>query len=103
VKYKPVSDVFKKTPEKHTAKENKYHSGSSESQGIITVIKHISNYRNIHSPDHQGMGFGQHFQVIAFKQPGLALIVDFFKFHGAKIRKSRQEERVRKGWTAVER
>jgi hypothetical protein len=37
------------------------------------------------------VGFGKHFQEIIFKQPGLTFVMNFFKLHGAKIRKVRGE------------
>jgi hypothetical protein len=53
----------------------------------MAIKQHISNHRDVHSPDHQGMRFGQHLQVIILKQPGLAFIIYFFEMHGAKIGK----------------
>jgi hypothetical protein len=51
----------------------------------MSQIGQIDQDRKIHSPDHQGMGFGKHFEKITFKESGLPFIVYFFKFHAAKI------------------
>src|SRR5687767_1704410 len=91
MKYKPVSYVFKKCPEKHPAQESKYHAGSWIIQLYRTVIEHVYDQWKIHSPDNQRVGFGQHFQVVTLEQPCLALIINFFKMHAAKIRKASGE------------
>ncbi len=81
-----MSNVFKETPEKHTAKESKDNSSGSEARAGSTVIQHIDHNRQIHSPDHQWMCFGKHFQVWIFEKLGLPFIMNFFELHSTKIR-----------------
>ena len=75
----------KKGPEKHTAEE-------SQQDGAGTVIvfgsrevNDIAQDRDVHTPDHQGMGLCQCFQEIILKKAGLAFIMNLFEFHSAKI------------------
>ena len=63
----PVRYVLKKSPEEHTAKEYKQHCTNGITQAPVAVKEHINNYRQIHSPDHQRVCFGQHFQEIVLK------------------------------------
>jgi hypothetical protein len=83
----PVCYVLKKRPEKHTPKEYEQDSTKGIIEALVAVIEHVNNYRQIHSPDHQRVRFGQHFQEIVLKQTSLPLIMNFFKMHAAKIGK----------------
>ena len=83
---KAMGHVFKKTPEKYTAQKSKDDPPGCEARAGATVIQHIDHNRQIHSPDHQRMCFGQHFQVRIFEKLGLPFIMNFFEFHGTKIR-----------------
>ncbi len=89
VKNIPVGHVFKQTPKKHSSEEGQQYpvyaviiTGSAE-------VNHVTENWNIHSPDHQGVGLGQHFQKTILKKAGLAFIMNFFELHGAKIVKGK--------------
>ena len=71
MKKETMSNVFKETPEKHTAEESKDNSSGSKTGSGAAVIR---------------MCFGQHFQVRIFEKLSLAFIMNLFEFHTAKIR-----------------
>src|SRR5690242_7475384 len=81
VKNKPVHQVFKKRPEKHAPEKKSDDLPGTKSKAVRAIINQEANHRKVHPPDHQRMGFGQYFQVLAFKQPGLTLIFDLIKTH----------------------
>ncbi len=64
MKGKPVHQVFKKSPEKRTPKKSQRDPPHGIIQVSSAVIQGIADDGYINSPDHQGMGFGQHFQVM---------------------------------------
>ena len=64
MKKESMRNIFKEAPKKHPPKEDKNNLQRRETEPGTAVIKHINNYRNIHSPNNQGMGFGEHFQEI---------------------------------------
>ena len=60
------------------------------------IIQHIDHNRYIHTPDHQRMCFGKHFQVRIFEKLCLPFIMNFFELHtlfleAAKIRNVKGE------------
>jgi hypothetical protein len=87
MKNKTMGYVFKQRPKEHTTKKYKQYGGGR----IIILcggeVNDITEYGNIHSPNHQRMGFCQRLQKIILEQPGLTLIMNFFEMHVAKIRK----------------
>lgn len=64
MKKKTMSYVFKKCPENHATDKSKHHTQQGIIQPAIAVIKHIYNNRQVHTPDHQWVGFSKHFQEI---------------------------------------
>lgn len=95
-----MGDVFKKTPEQHASQKSKHYTKDGIFKICIAVIKHISNHRQVHTPDHQRMRFGQHLEVIIFKQAGLSFIINFFEVHAAKIGKLGGEKSALSSWPA---
>ena len=89
MKKETMSNVFKETPEKHTAEESKDNSSGSKTRTGAAVIQHIYHNRQIHPPDNQRMCFGQHFEVRVFEKLSLPFIMYFFELHEAKIRKGK--------------
>ena len=83
----PVRYVLKKRPEEHATKEYEQYCTNRITKAPVAVKEHINNYGQIHSPDHQRVCFGQHFQEIILKQTSLSFIMYFFKMHAAKIGK----------------
>jgi len=77
-----VHQVFKKGPEEHSSQKSQRHSRQGILQRVPAVIKEIADDRNIHTPDHQRMCLGKHFQVLIPEQLRLSLIMYFFEFHG---------------------
>jgi hypothetical protein len=81
VKEKPMGEIFKKCPEKHTP----YKSQDDTQRGIVemtsAVVQHERNDRQIYAPDHQGVSFCKHFKVIILEKLSLAFIMNFIEFH----------------------
>lgn len=50
VKKKTMGQVFKKSPEEHTAQKSKSNSSGGKSNST-TVIHHVDHYRCVHSPN----------------------------------------------------
>ena len=96
MKKKPVRNVLKQGPEKHTTEEGEKYPEKRVIQPCMAVIKHIHNHWKIHSPDHKRMCLGQHFQEIVLEQPCLAFIMNLFELHAAKIGKRTGESAPRK-------
>lgn len=86
VKNKTMGDVFKKSPEKHATKENQQYRSCSVIIFCSRRVNKKTKDGNVHPPYHQWVGFCQRLQEITLEQPGLALIMNFFEFHDAKIR-----------------
>jgi len=61
---KPVHQILKKGPKEHPTQKNKGNGSDPIIQGSIAKIKEIDNNRQVYAPDHQGMRFGEHFQVV---------------------------------------
>ena len=59
-----VGYIFKKAPEKHTSNEGEQYAAQRIVKAYITVIQHVNDHREIHTPNDQRVGFGEHFQVI---------------------------------------
>lgn len=88
-----MSYVFKKCPEEHTGQKSKRNSPGCKPDGA-TIIGHPNHYRGIHSPNHQRVCFCQHFKVGVLEKLRLALVINFFELHDAKIRKLVGERQV---------
>jgi hypothetical protein len=86
MKKEPVYQVFKQGPEHHSSKKGEKNPEPRIVQPGTAVIKHINHDRQVHSPDHQGMSFGQHFKKTVPEQSCLALIMNLLKFHNDKDR-----------------
>ena len=81
MKCKPVHQVFKKGPKKHTAKKSECNPDNRIIKPGIDQIKKINNYRYIHPPNYQRMRFGHHLQILIPKQLSLTFIMYFLEFH----------------------
>jgi hypothetical protein len=56
-------------------------------KACITVIKHVNDNRQVHTPYNQRVRFCQHFEIIVLEKSRLPLIIYFFKMHATKIGK----------------
>jgi hypothetical protein len=80
-----VGNVFEKGPEKEGARKSEGNTRGRKTQAGITVIQHIDDHRDIHTPYHQGMRFSKHLQVLILEQLRLPLIMNLFKLHNSII------------------
>jgi hypothetical protein len=64
MKYKPVHDIFKQSPEKHAPEKNTCDFDCRILEMGIAVKKEINYNGKINPPNNQGMSFSEHFQVV---------------------------------------
>jgi hypothetical protein len=81
VKRKPVHQILEEGPEKTTSQKVEKNLYVVEIQPKMTQIYKIYNDRHIHPPNHQRVGFGQHFHVTVPEKLGLTFIMNLFKLH----------------------
>lgn len=67
MKNEAVHEVFKKSPKEHGSCKGKGDASDTEIKCMIAMVKHEYNQRQIHTPDHQGMRFGEYLQVLTFE------------------------------------
>jgi len=63
----PVHEIFKKGPEKDPAEEDEGDAPGQVAEVESRMIKEVTDNRQVHSPDDQGMRLCQHFQVLILK------------------------------------
>ena len=81
VKEKPVGEIFKKCPEKHTPDKSQNDTQWRIVEMTSSIIQHECNDRQIDAPDHQRVSFCKHFKVLILEKLSLALIMNFLEFH----------------------
>ena len=81
VKSKAMHQIFEKGPEKATRQKGEENRGITEFQLKMTQIDEIDDHGHIHPPNHQWVGFGEHFHVTIAEKLGLTLIMNLLKLH----------------------
>jgi hypothetical protein len=76
-----VHQIFKKSPEKPPGQKSEKYRGIVQFNPEMTEVNKVDNYRYIHTPDDQGMGFCEHFHVTIVEKLCLTFIVNFFELH----------------------
>jgi hypothetical protein len=89
MKCKTMHQVLEKGPEKTSGQKIEENTGITEIQLKMTQIDKVYNHRYIHPPNHQRVGFRQHFHITVTEKLGLPLIMNLFKLHftGFMLRK----------------
>jgi hypothetical protein len=81
VKQVTVRHVFKEGPAEYCSEEYGGDFCGRILQVAGAVIYHPGYNRRVHSPDNQGMCFGEHFKVTVAEKLRLSFVLNFFKLH----------------------
>ena len=81
VKSKPVHQVFKEGPEESARCKSEKYRCIAEFQPEMSEVNEINNHRQVHAPDDQRMGFGEHFHITVPEKLRLTLVMNLLKLH----------------------